>query len=121
MVLQSEQLDNMPIDISPGKLDQKDIMLWNAENFYDLSIRGDDRSEFYFRNLVSGIPGWHYQDFQIIKSVFNNHYDIHGGAEELVYPHHEFIFRISHQIQKINHLNGKKTKVDSHRYIEDQV
>ncbi len=29
------ELDNMPIDIAPGKLDQKDIMLWNAENFYE--------------------------------------------------------------------------------------
>ncbi len=104
------QLDDMPIDISPGKLDQKDIMLWNAENFYDLSIRGDERFEFYFRNLVSGIPGWHFQDFQIIKSVFNNHYDIHGGADELVYPHHEFIFRISHQMQRVSHQSEKKPK-----------
>jgi cysteinyl-tRNA synthetase len=104
----AEQLNDMPIDISPGKLSQKDIMLWNAENFYDLPIKGNDRAEFYFRNLVSGIPGWHYQDFQIIKSVFNNNYDIHGGAEELMYPHHEFIFKISHQIQKINHLSEKK-------------
>ena len=104
------QLDNMPIDISPGKLDQKDIMLWNAENFYDLSIRGDERFEFYFRNLVSGIPGWHFQDFQIIKSVFNNHYDIHGGADELVYPHHEFIFKISHQMQRVSHQSEKKPK-----------
>ncbi|HKX97315.1 MAG TPA: hypothetical protein VJL78_05725 [Candidatus Nitrosocosmicus sp.] len=104
------QLDNMPIDISPGKLDQKDIILWNAENFYDLSIRGDERFEFYFRNLVSGIPGWHFQDFQIIKSVFNNHYDIHGGADELVYPHHEFIFRISHQMQRVSHQSEKKPK-----------
>ena len=105
-----KQLDNMPIDIAPGKLDQRDIMLWNAENFYDLSIRGDERSEFYFRNLVSGIPGWHFQDFQIIKSVFNNHYDIHGGADELVYPHHEFIYRISHQMQRISHQSKKKPK-----------
>jgi cysteinyl-tRNA synthetase len=104
------QLDNMPIDISPGKLDQKDIMLWNAENFYDLSIRGDERFEFYFRNLVSGIPGWHFQDFQIIKSVFNNHYDIHGGADELVYPHHEFIFRISNQMQRVSNQSEKKPK-----------
>jgi len=104
------QLDNMPIDISPGKLDQKDIMLWNAENFYDLSIRGNERFEFYFKNLVSGIPGWHFQDFQIIKSVFNNHYDIHGGADELVYPHHEFIFRISHQMQRVSHQSEKKPK-----------
>ncbi len=85
-------------------------MLWNAENFYDLSMRGDERFKFYFRNLVSGIPGWHFQDYQIIKSVFNLDYDIHGGADELVYPQHEFIYRISHQIQKINHQNEKKPK-----------
>ena len=102
------ELDNMPIDIAPGKLDQKDIMIWNAENFYELSIKGDERSEFYFRNLVSGIPGWHFQDFQIIKSLFDNHYDIHGGAGELVYPHHEFIYRISHQIQGTSHQSKKK-------------
>ncbi|TVP40652.1 putative Cysteine-tRNA ligase [Candidatus Nitrosocosmicus arcticus] len=106
----TEELDNMPIDISSGKLDQKDIMLWNAENFYELAIMGDERSEFYFKNLVSGIPGWHYQDFQIIKSVFNNYYDIHGGAEELVYPHHEFIFKISRQMQRITQENEKKPK-----------
>jgi len=104
------QLDNMPIDMAAGKLDQKDIMLWNAENFYDLSMRGDERFEFYFRNLVSGIPGWHFQDFQIIKSFFNSNYDIHGGADELVYPHHEFIYRISHQMQRINHQSEKKPK-----------
>ena len=102
------QLNNMPIDITPGKLDQKDIMLWNAENFYELLLKGDERSEFYFRNLVSGIPGWHFQDFQIIKSVFNNHYDIHGGADELVYPHHEFIYRISHQLQGTRRQSKKK-------------
>ena len=102
------QLDNMPIDIAPGKLDQKDIMLWNAENFYDLSMRGDERFEFYFRNLVSGIPGWHFQDYQIIKSVFNLDYDIHGGADELVYPHHEFIYRISHQLQGTRRQSKKK-------------
>lgn len=53
----SKQLDNMPNDISPGKLDQKEIMIWTAENFYDLSLRRDERSEFYVRNLVSGITG----------------------------------------------------------------
>ena len=103
-----EQLDNMPIDIAPGKLDQKDIMLWNAENFYDLSMRGDERFEFYFRNLVSGIPGWHFQDFQIIKSVFSDDYDIHGGADESEYPHHEFIYKISHQMQRICHQSEQK-------------
>jgi hypothetical protein len=53
----SKQFDNMPNNISPGKLDQKEIMIWITENFYDLSLRRDERSEFYFRNLVSGITG----------------------------------------------------------------
>jgi hypothetical protein len=53
----SKQLDKLPNVISLGKLDQKEIMIWTAENFYDLSLRGDGRSEFYFRNLVSGITG----------------------------------------------------------------
>jgi cysteinyl-tRNA synthetase len=41
--------------------------------------------------LTSGIPGWHFQDHEIIKNIFSTKYDIHGGARELLYPHHEFI------------------------------
>ncbi len=28
---------------------------------------------------------------------------MHGVADEIMYPHHEFIFRISHQIQRSDH------------------
>lgn len=108
--LRSEELDDMPIDISPGKEDQKDIMIWNSENFYENTDKNSHTSDFHFRNLVSGIPGWHYQDYQVISSVFNNDYDIHGGAIELAYPHHEFIYRISQQMEGQTKVGKKSLK-----------
>ena len=90
-----EELDNMPIDLSDGKIDQKDIMIWNADNFYPYEFKTSDSANNFFHNfLVSGVPGWHFQDSQIIKTIFNGRYDFHGGASELVYPHHEFIYRL---------------------------
>lgn len=38
----------------------------------------------------SGRPGWHIEDTAITKSVFGSaHYEIHGGARDLIFPHHE--------------------------------
>lgn len=88
----SMDIDNMPIDISEGKINQNDILLWNAENFYPVV-----GTKF----LVTGIPGWHFQDGAIIKYLFKGLYDIHGGAKELIYPHHLFISKIN---QKLNLL-----------------
>ncbi|HYO07258.1 MAG TPA: class I tRNA ligase family protein [Phototrophicaceae bacterium] len=81
----------MPIDISSGKKNQRDILIWNSENFYQEYNRIDFNDENNDKILTSGIPGWHFQDHEIIKNVFTTKYDIHGGARELLYPHHEFI------------------------------
>jgi cysteinyl-tRNA synthetase len=92
-------VENMLIDISRGKSNQRDIMIWNSENFYEESKNKiDSINENNDRLLTSGIPGWHFQDYEVIKYVFNNKYDIHGGARELLYPHHEFIDEISKKI-----------------------
>lgn len=102
-------IDNMPIDISCGKNTQRDIMIWNSENFYqEYKKKDDSNKEIYEKILVSGIPGWHFQDQQIIKNVFNSDYDIHGGARELLYPHHEFIDEISKKINKNSKIPYKK-------------
>jgi cysteinyl-tRNA synthetase len=105
-----EDIENMPIDISCGKYDQRDIMIWNSENFYQRYLKKNDGIEVCNRRiLTSGIPGWHFQDWEIIKNVFNGEYDIHGGASELLYPHHEFIHEISKKIYdnyKIPHNNS---------------
>ena len=78
------------------KNSQRDIMIWNSENFYKEYLKKNNE---HFK--TSGIPGWHFQDYQTIKNVFNGEYDIHGGARELIYPHHEFIAEISKKINKI--------------------
>ena len=36
-----------------------------------------------------GSPGWHIEDTAVTLTNFGPQYDIHGGAYELVYPHHE--------------------------------
>jgi len=36
-----------------------------------------------------GRPGWHIEDTAITMSMFGPQYDIHGGATELMFPHHE--------------------------------
>lgn len=36
-----------------------------------------------------GRPGWHIEDTAITESHFGPQYDIHGGAVDLIFPHHE--------------------------------
>lgn len=45
--LTSKQIGNIPNDVSLGNPDQKEIMIWTAENFYHLSLRGDERSVLF--------------------------------------------------------------------------
>ena len=74
-------IDNARLDIEPGKRNPSDILLWNAS---------DELDEKYFDEILGGgIPWWHIQDSSIAMSNFDGHYDIHGGAVDLVYPHHE--------------------------------
>ena len=36
-----------------------------------------------------GRPGWHVEDTAISMARFGDTYDLHGGASELMFPHHE--------------------------------
>ena len=74
------QLNTHRLDIGPGKKNQEDIMLWNCTDDFDFSWESD---------LGKGIPWWHMQDTAVAVENFGNNYDIHGGARELLYPHHE--------------------------------
>lgn len=69
------------VDISPAKRLPTDILLWNASENFDVA--------FHDGELGSGIPWWHMQDSSVAMANFSGSYDIHGGASELVYPHHE--------------------------------
>ena len=75
-----EQLGLHRLDIGPGKKNPEDIMLWNCTDDFDFSWKSE---------LGEGIPWWHMQDSAVTMENFGKNYDIHGGARELLYPHHE--------------------------------
>lgn len=37
----------------------------------------------------AGRPGWHIEDTAITEHFFGPQYDLHGGAVDLIFPHHE--------------------------------
>jgi len=75
-----EQLSLHRLDIGPGKKNPEDILLWNCTDDFDFSWKSE---------LGEGIPWWHMQDTAVAMENFGKNYDIHGGARELLYPHHE--------------------------------
>ena len=38
---------------------------------------------------LPGRPGWHIEDTAITEHYFGPQYDIHGGGQDLIFPHHE--------------------------------
>ena len=67
------------IEQDPQKKDPLDFALWKEtkENIGWDSPWGWGR------------PGWHIEDTAITEKIFGPQYDIHGGANDLKFPHHE--------------------------------
>ncbi len=78
-----QQLNLHRMDIGPNKKNQEDMMLWNCSEDFGFSWEGA---------FGDGVPWWHIQDTTVALENFGTHYDIHGGAKELAYPHHEAHF-----------------------------
>jgi cysteinyl-tRNA synthetase len=76
-----KDLFNSRVDIGPGKKNPYDILLWNGSD--------DFGQKYYDEFLGAGVPWWHMQDCSVAMSIFNGIYCMHGGATELIYPHHE--------------------------------
>ncbi len=50
-------------------------------------------------------PGWHIEDTAITEKEFGEQYDVHGGAVDLIFPHHEA------EIAQMESISGKKPLV----------
>lgn len=68
------------IDDSVRKRSPGDFCLWK------LTKEGEG---WYDNELNNGRPGWHIEDTAITESEFGPQYDIHGGGQDLIFPHHE--------------------------------
>ena len=79
--MSKSDVENKRLDIGPGKINPSDILIWNASDEFG--------QKYDHKILGSGIPWWHMQDTSVVMSNFNGIYDVHGGATELIYPHHE--------------------------------
>lgn len=75
-----EELRVHRIEPDPRKRNPGDFALW----------RNRPREEFGWDSPWGyGRPGWHIEDTAISMKHFGKQYDIHGGAIELSFPHHE--------------------------------
>lgn len=68
------------IDESKKKRNKGDFCLWK------FSKQGEPK---WKSPWGLGRPGWHIEDTAITEKHFGAQYDIHGGARDLIFPHHE--------------------------------
>lgn len=66
---------------SAGKRNAGDFAVWKFAKEGEPSWESDVLGE--------GRPGWHIEDTAIIEAFFGHQIDIHAGASDLLFPHHE--------------------------------
>ncbi len=69
------------IDEGINKKNKGDFALWKFQKSAD--------EPAWDTPLGRGRPGWHIEDTAISEYFFGPQYDIHGGAVDLKFPHHE--------------------------------
>ncbi len=68
------------MDIDPNKRDPMDFVLWKAAK------PGEPAWESPWG---PGRPGWHIECSAMSAELLGQHFDIHGGGQDLQFPHHE--------------------------------
>jgi cysteinyl-tRNA synthetase len=76
-----EMIAGARVDVAPYKRDPADFVLWKPST---PQLPGWDSP------WGRGRPGWHIECSAMIKAVFGQStIDIHGGGQDLIFPHHE--------------------------------
>jgi len=84
------------IDENPEKRNEGDFCLWKFSKIGE---------PVWMTEIGNGRPGWHIEDTAITEKKFGAQYDIHGGATDLIFPHHEA------EIAQMESISGKKPLV----------
>ena len=75
------------LEEDPDKKHPYDFVLWKARE--SLGRETSKYEPAWKSPWGLGRPGWHIEDTAISEHYFGPQYDIHGGAVELKFPHHE--------------------------------
>jgi cysteinyl-tRNA synthetase len=68
------------VDVDLNKEDPLDFVLWKASK----------ENEVYWDSpLGNGRPGWHIECSAMSEEILGKNFDIHGGGQDLQFPHHE--------------------------------
>lgn len=68
------------VDVDLNKEDPLDFVLWKAAK----------ENEVYWNSpFGNGRPGWHIECSAMSEEILGKNFDIHGGGQDLQFPHHE--------------------------------
>ncbi len=73
------------VEVDSFKKDPMDFVLWKAAKPNEPSWD----SPFGGPNNGKGRPGWHIECSVMSSQLLGAHFDIHGGGQDLQFPHHE--------------------------------
>jgi cysteinyl-tRNA synthetase len=68
------------VQVDDAKLDPLDFVLWK---------RAKPGEPYWSSPWGDGRPGWHIECSAMSTSVLGSYFDLHGGGEDLKFPHHE--------------------------------
>ncbi len=77
-------LEGVRIDVNDKKKNPLDFALWKTAK------SGEDlRGSAWNSPWGLGRPGWHIECSAMVKNIYGDQIDIHGGGLDLMFPHHE--------------------------------
>src|SRR3954453_3120334 len=68
------------VEVDPSKRDPLDFVLWKSAK------PGEPQWDSPWGK---GRPGWHIECSAMSEHLLGEHFDIHGGGQDLIFPHHE--------------------------------
>ncbi|WP_375257668.1 cysteine--tRNA ligase [Citreimonas sp.] len=68
------------VEVAPYKENPMDFVLWKPS---------DDATPGWDSPWGRGRPGWHIECSAMAKALLGDTFDIHGGGNDLMFPHHE--------------------------------
>jgi len=75
-----EMLAGARVEVADYKKNPGDFVLWKPS---------EDNNSGWSSPWGFGRPGWHIECSSMVETYLGNEIDIHGGGQDLIFPHHE--------------------------------